>query len=122
VRDKPQAIFELYKSRNDVEEAFDVFKNLLHVDTPYLRDDDTLRGYVFASFISLIAYYRILKLLKNKKINNRISVKDALLQLSKIYLTDVGDRTIMAEIPKKVRELAGILELKPELFPQKVPS
>ena len=49
----------------DVEEAFDVFKNLLQVDTPYLRDDDTLRGYVFASFISLITYYRILKLLKN---------------------------------------------------------
>ena len=88
VREKPQRIFELYKFRNDVEEAFDVFKNLLQVDTPYLRDDDTLRGYVFASFISLVAYYRILKLLKSKKINTRISVKDALLQLSKIYLTE----------------------------------
>ena len=118
----PQAIFELYKFRNDVEEAFDVSKNLLQVDTPYLRDDDTLRGCVFVSFISLIAYYRILKLLKNKKIINRISVKDALLQLSKIYLTGVGERTIMAEIPKKVRELAEILDLKPELFPKKVPS
>ena len=105
-----------------MEEAFDVFKNLLQVDTPYLRDDDTLRGYVFVSFISLIAYYRILKLLKNKKINNRISVKDTLLQLSKLYLTDVGERTIMAEIPKKVRELAEILDLKPELFPKRVPS
>ena len=121
-RDKPQVIFELYKSRNDVEEAFDVFKNLLQVDTPYLRDDDTLRGYVFVSFISLIAYYRILKLLKNRKVNSRISVKDALLQLSKIYLTDVGGRTIMAEIPKKVRELAETLGLEPELFPKRVPS
>lgn len=121
-REKPQAIFELYKFRNDVEEAFDVFKNLLQADTPYLRDDDTLRGYVFVSFISLIAYYRILKLLKNRKINGRISVKDALLQLSKIYLTDVGERTIMVEIPKKVRELAETLGLKPELFPKKVPS
>ena len=120
--EKPQVVFELYKFRNDVEEAFDVFKNLLQVDTPYLRDDDTLSGYAFVSFISLIAYYRILKLLKSKKINSRISVKDALLQLSKIYLTDVGDRIIMAEIPKKVRELAGILDMKPELFPKKVPS
>ena len=121
-REKPQAIFELYKSRNDVEEAFDVFKNLLQVDTPYLRDDDTLRGYAFVSFLSLIAYYRILKLLKDRKINSRVSVKDALLQLSKIYLTDVGNRTIMAEIPKKVRELAETLDLKPELFPKRVPS
>ena len=121
-REKPQNIFELYKFRNDVEEAFDVFKNLLQVDTPYLRDDDTLRGYALVSFISLIAYYRILKLLKIRKINGRISVKDALLQLSKIYLTDIGDRTIMAEIPKKVRELAETLGLKPELFPKRVPS
>ena len=99
-----------------------MFKNLLQVDTPYLRDDDTLRGYVFASFISLITYYRILELLKNKKINSRTSVKDALLQLSKIYLTDVVERTMIAEIPKKVRELAELLDLKPELFPKKVPS
>ena len=105
-----QSVFE--------ENSFGVDK----VDTPYLRDDDTLRGYAFASFISLMTYYRILKLLKNKKINNRISVKDALLQLSKIYLTDVGKRTIMAEIPKKVRELAELLDLKLELFPKKVPS
>ncbi|MGC8629681.1 MAG: transposase [Thermoplasmata archaeon] len=122
VKEKPKIIFELYKFRNDIEESFDVFKNLLQLDTSYLRDDDTLRGYVFASLISLIAYYRILKLLKSKKLNMRISVKDALLQLSKIYLTDVEDRTIMAEIPKKVRDLAQILDLKPELFPKKVPS
>ena len=87
-----------------------------------MRNDDSLRGYVFVSFISLIAYYRILKLLREKKINTRISVKDALLQLSKIYLADVGDRVIMAEIPKKVRELAEILGMEPELFPKSVPS
>ena len=120
--EKPQEIFELYRSRNDVEESFDVFKNLLQVDTPYLRDDDTLRGYVFVSFISLIAYYRILKLLKEKKVNTGISVKDALLQLSKIYLVNVGGRPIIAEIPKKVKELAQTLDLEPELFPKKVPS
>lgn len=81
-REKPQAVFDLYKSRNDVEEAFDVFKNHMQVDTPYLRDDDALRGYVFILFISLIAYYRILKLLKV----NKVSVKNAILLLSKIYL------------------------------------
>ena len=101
--EKPQKVFELYKFRNDVEESFDVFKNLLKTDTPYLRDDDSLRGYLFVSFFSLIAYYRILSLLKKKGINDRISVKDAILQLSKIYLMDVGSRSILAEIPKKVR-------------------
>ena len=120
--EKSQKVFELYKFRNDVEESFDVLKNLLQTDTPYLRDDDSLRGYLFVSFISLIAYYRILKLLKEKGINDRVSVKDVILQLSKIYLTDAGGRTILAEIPKKVRDLAELLGMEPDLFPKSVPS
>ena len=105
-----------------MEESFDVFKNLLLTDTPYLRDDDSLRGYLFVSFISLIAHYRILKLLKDKGINGRVSLKDAILQLSKIYLADVGDRTIVAKMPEKSRDLAELLGLEPNLFPKSVPS
>lgn len=121
VGEKSQTISELYKFRNGMEESFFVFKNRLQVDTPYLRDDYTIRSYVLLSFISLIAYYRILKLLKTKKIHNIISAKGTPLQLSKIYFTDVGDRTIMAETQKKARELAEILEPKRELFPKSVP-
>ena len=113
---------ELYKFRNDIDESFDVLKNILQVDTPHLRNDDTLRGYVFVSSISLISYYRILKLLKSKKINNKVSVKDALLHPSKMYLTDIGNRTIMAEIPNQVGELAETLELNPYLFHKNGPS
>ena len=52
----------------------------------------------------------------------RISVKDAILQLSKIYLTDVGNRSILAEMSKKVRDLAELLGMEPDLFPKSVPS
>ena len=49
-------------------------------------------------------------------------MKDAILRLSKIYLTDVGERSIVAEIPKKVRDLAELLGMEPDLFPKSVPS
>ena len=91
-------------------------------DAPYPSDDDSLRGYLFVSFILLIAYYRILELLKEKGINDRVNVKDAILQLSKIYLTDVNERSIVAEMPKKVRDLAELLGMEPDLFPKNVPS
>ncbi|MFG1520243.1 MAG: hypothetical protein AAE977_07265 [Thermoplasmataceae archaeon] len=107
---------------NDIEESFDVMKNLLQADIPYLRDNETLRGYLFTSFLSLIAYYRTLKVLKKKGMNRRISVKDVILQHSKIYMADVGEKTIAAEIPKKVRELAELLGLNPDLFPKSVLS
>ena len=52
---KSQKVFELYKFRNDVEESFDVFRNIIMTDIAYLRDDDTMKGYLFVPFISLIA-------------------------------------------------------------------
>jgi transposase len=119
---KPTSMLRYFLPVNDIEESFDVMKNLLQADIPYLRDNETLRGYLFTSFLSLIAYYRTLKVLKKKGMNRRISVKDVILQHSKIYMTDVGEKTIAAEIPKKVRELAELLELNPDLFHKSVLS
>jgi hypothetical protein len=77
---------------------------------------------IFVSLLSLIAYCRILRLLKEKKINGRMSVKDVLFQFSKIYLVDVCNKTILAEMPSMSRDLAELLGLNPEPFPKSVPS
>jgi hypothetical protein len=45
-------------------------------------------------------------------------VKDALLELSKVYAVEIEDRVTVSEIPKKARTLAGALGLKLELFPK----
>mgnify|MGYP000567507337 CR=1 FL=1 len=55
-------------------------------------------------------------------VNKRISVRDALLELSKIYAIEVGDRMIIFEIPKRTRTLAETLGLELELFPKIVRS
>lgn len=114
----PREAFQLYKSRDDIERAFHVFKNLLQADTPYLRDENSLRGYVLATFIALFLYYLLLKRLAVAGINGKVSVKDALLELSKVYAVEIGDRVTVSEIPKKARTLAGALGLKLELFPK----
>lgn len=89
-----------------MEEFLNIFKKILMADTPHLSDDYALMGYLFVSFISLIVHYRVPKVLKDKNINDRVSVKDTNLQLSKIYLADIGDRIIVAEMPEKSRGLA----------------
>jgi transposase len=119
---KPQEAFLLYKSRDDIEKAFNVFKNLLQADTPYLRDEASLRGYVFATFVALFLYYHILKKLAEAGLNKKTSVKDALLELSKVYAIEVGPREIISEIPKKARTLAESLGLELDLFPKIVRS
>ncbi|MEM3455340.1 MAG: hypothetical protein QXT72_02130 [Candidatus Micrarchaeia archaeon] len=45
-------IYDLYKQREEIEQAFDVMKNELENDKTYLQDD-ALRGYFFITFVSL---------------------------------------------------------------------
>ena len=114
----PKDVYEMWKSRDFIEKSFDVLQNILDVDRPYVRKEETFRGYIFASFISLIAYYLILNELKKVKLsgkrtlNTKISVADLLLELSKIYRLEIGTKELLTERNKKVRELMEKLNIE----------
>ncbi|EQD55418.1 TPR repeat protein, partial [mine drainage metagenome] len=57
----PEEIFNLYKDREEVEQAFDAMKNELENDKTYLQDAIAVRGYFFVSFLSLYVYFSILQ-------------------------------------------------------------
>ncbi|MCR3884878.1 transposase [Methanotrichaceae archaeon M04Ac] len=111
-KDMPvQEMYELYKKRDRVEKLFDAYKNVLDADRLYLQDDESVFGHVFISFLSLYAYWKLEAMLKNAKLNRKISPTDLLLQYSKVYHIKIGKRTLISEIPKKVRDLEGKLGL-----------
>jgi len=95
----------LWKTRDRIEKAFHVLQNCLETDRPYMSGEDTFRGYMFASFISLFLYYLTLNLLQGKGINDKVSVEDAVFEFSKVMVEE-GKYPIFTEIPKKVEELA----------------
>jgi transposase len=114
-------VYLLFKSREDVEQAFDVLKNELENDKTYLFDADAVRGYFFISFVSLYLYYRIYNVLKVHDKIGKISVNELLFELSKVYAVEYPNNQILLnEIPAKVLALNKELELN--LFPTKVPS
>jgi transposase len=88
----PKEVYETWKSGDQIEKSFDVLQNMLDVDRPYVRKEETFCGYIFASFIALIAYYLILSVLKKVKINRKVSVADTLLELSKVYKIELGKK------------------------------
>ncbi len=51
LNEDPERIYRLYKQREYVEYAFNVFKNDLKVDRSYLRDDHILFSYVFLNLL-----------------------------------------------------------------------
>jgi transposase len=116
IDDTPEIIYNLYKSREQIEHAFNIFKNLLESDKSYLRDDNKFDGYIFLNFLSLYLYYLVLNALKERDMNKKLSVKDTILQLSKIKIYEFENAEIISEIPNKVKEIVEAMEIDLDLL------
>jgi transposase len=104
-------VFEYLKARVEIESLFDTFKNLLHADRSYMRDEAHLQGWMFVNFVSLLLYYKIYELLINKDLLTNFSPKDVILHLSRIYKLKIEGKWILSEIPKKSRKIIEKLDL-----------
>ena len=111
INESGEKIYELLKCRNDIETAFDAFKNILKADRTYVQDDYQMEGWMFINFISLIFYYRIYNLLANKKMLKNNSPKDILMHLSRIYKLKIENKWMTSEIPKKVKKIIDTLKI-----------
>ncbi len=108
----PSEVYELYKEREGVEQAFDAMKNELEEDKVYLHDDESVWGYFFVAFLSIYLYYSVLAIIRAHDLTKELSVNEVLLQLSRIYMVKYMDGgTGFLEIPKKVENLCRDLEL-----------
>lgn len=105
----PKEAYLLWKSRELIEKAFNILQNYLEADRPYVSREDVFRGYMFASFISLIAYYLVLNVLQKQGINDKVSVDDVLFEFSKVMVEDKA-YPCFTEIPSKVQKLAKTLD------------
>ena len=107
----PKSIYQYYKSRNKVEQMFDVFKNLLMADRTYMQNDHALEGWMFINTIALQWYYKIYQLLVQKKLLSKYSIKDFLIHLSEIKQVKINGQWHLAEINSKTKNLIKKLEL-----------
>ena len=104
-----ERISELLKSRVDIE-LYYKFKNTIHADRSYMRDDCQLNGWLFVNFIAMMLYYRIYNLLVSHGMLKDYSPMDVLEHLSRVQMLSVDGRWIMTEVPKKTRDIINRLE------------
>ena len=112
----PEELYKMWKTREDVEEAFDIMKNDLEEDKTYLQDDDSVRGYFLTILVALYIRYRILNILKDRKVNGKLSVNEVLTELSRVYLITIGARRVLSEVTKKAGDIEKVMGM--ELFPK----
>jgi transposase len=107
-----QRVFELLKERLEVEQVFDTFKNTLHADRSFMRDDLGLQGWMFVNFVALLFYYRIYDLLLQSEVLDKYSPRDVILHLSRIFKLKIGDKWVLSEIPKSTKALMEKLKIQ----------
>ena len=107
----PQEIYDLYRSRDLVEEHFAAFQDLIQADKLYLRDPTAVFGHLFVGFLCFYLYCRILNRIEQAGMAAHLSPQELLLKLSKVYAASVGEERRITEVPKQVRKIAEKLKL-----------
>lgn len=87
-----EIVYGMLKSRADVEQSYDTFKNTIHADRTYMRDDHQLQGWMFVNFIALMMHYRIYSMLKKMDLLSHHSPEDVIRHLERIYMLRIGDQ------------------------------
>ncbi len=114
LNEEPERIYRMYKQREYVEYAFNMYKNDLEADRSYLRDDHMMFTYMFLNLLSLYLHFQILNM-----IDGKYSVRDILLILSRIKMYRMEKGEIMSEITKKAKDLVSDLKIDLDILRKK---
>lgn len=104
-----------YKTRGDVEQAIDAFKNIIEADHSYMQDEKSLEAWMFICLIALQWYYDLSCRIKQAELSNKFAPMDMVRSLSRVRTVRVDGKWIPAEIMKKDRQLveAAGLDITP---------
>ncbi len=106
-----EVIYDMPKTRVDIEQAYDMLKNTIHADRTYVRDDYQMQGWMFVNFIALMLHYRIYNILRKRDMLKHYSPKDVIELLERIRILKIGGEWKYSEIPKKSRKIMDDLDL-----------
>lgn len=94
-----------YKTRGDVEQAIDAFKNIIEADHSYMQDEKSLEAWTFICLLALQWYYDLSERLKQSDLSNKYAPMDIVRSLSRVRAVRVDKNWIPAEVMKKDRQL-----------------
>ena len=106
-----QKIYNCFKTRVGVEQAFDSFKNVVCADRTYMRNDYSMEGWMFINYLALLYYYKIYHILLKKELLSRYSISDVVLYLARYRKAKTLNGWIDLEIPKQTRMLMEKLDI-----------
>lgn len=111
LKEEGRKVYQLLRARVEIEQLYDTFKNLLHADRTYMRDDYQMEGWMFVNFLAMMLYYRLYNELVGRDMLSKYSPKDVLEHLARVQKLKIGDEWVTTEIPKKSRAVIERLKI-----------
>lgn len=101
-----EEVLSFYRRKDKVERLFDNMKNELNLKRLRVHSHEAMEGRLFISFITLILYSYIGKVMKEKDLYKDYTIEEVMYELKKIKVIELaGGRKILSEISKKQKEL-----------------
>jgi transposase len=108
---EPRVVYEQYKAREEIEQAFDYMKNDLEADRTCLGCDEAVRGFFVVVFLAMRIYFKILQRLHERKLVGRVSVGEVLLLLSKMrMIVEQSGKRYLCALPKKTEDILEVFK------------
>ncbi len=101
----PEQTYLDYKTRGDVEQAIDAFKNIIEADHSYMQDEKSLEAWMFINLIALQWYYKLSMAMRAAELTNKYAPMDMVRSLSRVRTVRVEKKWVVAEVMKKDRQL-----------------
>jgi len=101
----PEDLYQRYKARGAIEQAFDSYKNLLNADTTYMHGTEQMEAWSFINFLALLMYYKAYNALLSAKLLEKFSVYDLLIRAKEVKKLSVLDDWRNSEVSAKTRML-----------------
>jgi hypothetical protein len=111
---EPEDLLPIYYTRQRVEQIFDVAKNNINIIPLRTHSEETFRGHIMVSFMSVVLFLQLSMCFKE---NKDYTAESALIILKNLKCKVYDDMVLVKETTKKMRE---ILKLTGIIAPEKI--
>ena len=106
-----KSIYSTYKSRCEIEQLFDAFKNTLNADRTYMHSIESVQGWMFVNHLAISMYYKLHNLLKTNDMLEKIAVNDIIEHLQHINAVKINSKWHLQEISAKTNKLFSKIKI-----------
>jgi transposase len=109
-------VLEYYRNKDNVEKIFDIVKNEMDGDRLRVHSQYNTEGRLFIKFIALIIYMEISKVMKDKELFEKYTVKEMFSELKKLKIIQIGNNEpFLSELSKRQRIILKAFDIKDDI-------